>query len=68
MNEFEKKQDSQDTGQQGDKPAFGQLDKEQAQPGQQQEQGETKTDELTDAGQQGDNQDETDKTGGEQQR
>ncbi len=68
MNEFEKKQDTQDTGQQGDKPAFGQLDKEQAQPGQQQDQGETNKDELVDAGQQGDNQDETGKTEGQQQR
>ena len=36
MNEFEKNQDKgTQTEQQGDKPAFGQLDKEQGQQGQQ---------------------------------
>jgi len=67
MNEFEKNQDKgTPTGQQGDKPAIGQFDKERAQPGQQ-DQGETK-DELAEAGQQGDNQDKTGRTEGEQQR
>lgn len=56
MNEFEKNQDKgTQTDQQGDKPAFGQLDKEQ---GQQQEQSQPKQqqDELADADQQGDDQ------------
>ena len=36
MNEFEKNQNEDtETGQQGEKPAFGQLDKEQGQQGQQ---------------------------------
>lgn len=56
MNEFEKNQDKgTQTEQQGDKPAFGQFDKEQ---GQQQEQGQPKQqqDELADADKQGDDQ------------
>ena len=67
MNEFEKNQDKgTQTEQQGGKPAFGQLDKGEEQPGQQrqeydqkgeridqgqqeQEQGQTKRDELAGA-------------------
>jgi hypothetical protein len=76
MGEFDKSQDkTNQTGQQGDKPAFGQLDQEKGQSQQeqqdigqkgetlgqdrQQEQGGGKQEEL--AGQQGDDQLKTDK-------
>jgi len=83
MNEFDKNQDQgKSTGQQSDKPAFGQLDKEQGQQGGQefnqkgeeidqtgqQEQGEGKQqqDELAETDQQGEIK--TDQGQGDQQR
>ena len=73
MNEFDKSQDKgKDTGEQGDKPAFGQFDKEQQQKQEQgqdeggeqipedrqQQQGEIRKDELTSTGEKpGGNQD-----------
>ena len=68
MDEFKKDQGGQDqTGQQGGKPAFGQLDKEQGQQ-EQQELGQ-KGEELETEGQQGDNQIRGEKgQGGDQDR